>query len=50
MKTVEIKLHIRLPEIVVNQMKKYKSLGYSQKDVITMALIYYFQHNKVDID
>lgn len=49
MKTEDFKLHLRLPVIVCNQIREYKKLGYSKKDVVTMALIYYFRHNKTDI-
>lgn len=49
MKIEDFKLHLKLPKIVCDQIREYKKLGYSKKDVITMALIYYFKHNKIDL-
>jgi hypothetical protein len=45
----DIKLHLRLPVIVCDMMDRYAKLGYSRTDIVTMALIYYFRHNKTDI-
>lgn len=50
MKQIEdFTIHLRLPKIVCDKIRAYKKLGYSKKDVVTMALIYYFRHNKTDI-
>jgi len=48
MKTEELKVHLRLPKIIMDGVRALKVRGMTYNDIIRIALIEYIRRNKVD--